>query len=32
VNKLAWAVREKFSIAWMVLGREHGTAVPENVL
>jgi hypothetical protein len=32
VNKLAWAVREKFLHAWMVLGGEHGTAVPENVL
>ena len=32
VNKLAWAVREKFPDAWMVLGGEHGTAVPENVL
>ena len=32
VNKMAWAIREKFPNAWMVLGGEHGTAVPENVL
>jgi len=31
-NKLAWAVRGKFRDAWMVLGGEHGTAVPEHVL
>jgi radical SAM superfamily enzyme YgiQ (UPF0313 family) len=31
-NKLAWAVREKFPHAWMVLGGEHGTAVSEHAL
>ena len=31
-NKLAWAVREKFPDAWIILGGEHGTAVPEHVL
>jgi radical SAM superfamily enzyme YgiQ (UPF0313 family) len=31
-NRLAWAIREKFPDAWLVLGGEHGTAVPEHVL
>src|ERR1700730_946713 len=32
VNKLAWTVREKFPHAWLILGGEHGTAVPEHAL
>ncbi|HET7340869.1 MAG TPA: radical SAM protein [Methylomirabilota bacterium] len=31
-NRVADAVREKFPRAFMVLGGEHGTAVPEHVL
>jgi radical SAM superfamily enzyme YgiQ (UPF0313 family) len=31
-NQLAWAIRSRFPDAWMVLGGEHGTAVPEHVL
>jgi radical SAM superfamily enzyme YgiQ (UPF0313 family) len=31
-NRVARAVREKFPNVLMVLGGEHGTAVPENVL
>ena len=31
-NRIARAVREKFPEALMVLGGEHGTAVPEHVL
>jgi radical SAM superfamily enzyme YgiQ (UPF0313 family) len=32
VNRLAWTVREKFPHAWLILGGEHGTAVPEHAL
>lgn len=31
-NRLAMRIRERFPAALMVLGGEHGTAVPENVL
>jgi radical SAM superfamily enzyme YgiQ (UPF0313 family) len=31
-NRMAGAIRERFPRAWLVLGGEHGTAVPEHVL